>query len=157
MFINNKNHEHLIQNLKKIRVLYEAVQKEFQNTCNLYSLCLKNDYILNKILKETITLETTFDNLMYKNVYVLRLEYDVEIDPYEKNKDENNSVETEQNYNNDIIKENCSETIDEINENKNLGNNGKSILEEDKSNNNEVGNLEDLKIFPVYNKMILGK
>ena len=152
LIINNENNEHLIDNLKKLSMIYKEKKNEFLLRGDLKNLFLKSDYTLNRIIKETISLNTSLDNLVQKNVFLLSLDYDVEI----TRNYYYNMIFSEQTTRNDEVKDK-EEDIGNIllqiitKEERNLNLfqcEKKNIEEENKSyNKEEIGNLEDFKIF----------
>ena len=93
---------------------------------------MKTDYRLKRIINETITLDTSLEILNKKNVYLLILDYDIEIT------DNHNKI----NLQNSNLNENVKNDY-KINFNKNSLENNFEI----ENNIEEIGNLEDINNF----------
>ncbi len=131
----------------KLREQYESVRVKNEVERKLYNLYFKPNYHFETIIRETITHEEKFERLTSRSVYLLKIQYDLEIKSNKHNQDEKINIEKE------YIEDNACQI--ENGEKKHYSEFNKDSInkinleEMDINDNDDVGNLEEIKIYSV--------
>jgi hypothetical protein len=149
--LSNKNNGKLQENLKKLRVQYKSVMAKNEGEKKIHNLYLKPNYQYEKIIRETISLDEQFERLTSRNVYLLIMEYDLEIKSNKHYQEQKINIEREN------IKDNACQRENE--EKKHyleltFTNNKRNLEEIDINDSDEVGNIEEIKIYSVISLFI---
>lgn len=133
--------------MKKIRVMYEDTRIEMENQMKLCNLYLMSNYSFEKIVKERITLEDKYDRLTKRNVYLLIVEYDLDI-KYNKHDRDENLYSKQENKNDNPCKVESEEKkhyfdLDDSN------NHRRNLEGIDINKDDDIGNLEEIKFYSV--------